>query len=67
MTDYAADSNGPGYISGDRPDLTDVDTAGPDYKQEATVPRDSETHAGEDVAIYAGGPGRIFSCNKICY
>jgi alkaline phosphatase len=25
--------------------------------QEATVPLGSETHAGEDVAIYATGPG----------
>jgi alkaline phosphatase len=25
--------------------------------QEVTVPLASETHAGEDVAIYAGGPG----------
>lgn len=40
-----------------RPDLTMVDTAAPDYLQEAAVSRGSETHAGEDVAIYAGGPG----------
>ncbi|MEC4685029.1 MAG: alkaline phosphatase [Nitrospirota bacterium] len=68
LTDYATDSNGlpyttlgyangPGYIPGDRPDLTGVDTAAPDYRQEATIPKRSETHAGEDVAIYAGGPG----------
>ncbi|MBK8809704.1 MAG: alkaline phosphatase [Acidobacteria bacterium] len=29
----------------------------PDYKQEALVPLASETHGGEDVAIYAIGPG----------
>jgi alkaline phosphatase len=40
-----------------RPDLTDVDTNNPNYLQEATVPMGSETHAGEDVAIYADGPG----------
>lgn len=68
LTDYATDSNGlpyttlgyangPGYIPGDRPDLTSVNTAAPDYRQEATLPKSSETHAGEDVAIYAGGPG----------
>jgi alkaline phosphatase len=34
----------------------DDDTAAPDFYQEALVPLDSETHAGEDVAIYAGGP-----------
>ncbi|GMT48218.1 MAG: hypothetical protein IEMM0007_1784 [bacterium] len=44
-------------IPGDRPDLAGVDTAGPDYRQEATIPKHSETHAGEDVATYAGGPG----------
>jgi alkaline phosphatase len=45
------------YIGGAaRPDLTDVDTAGPNYLQEATVPMASETHAGEDVGIYASGP-----------
>ena len=68
LTDYSTDANGlpyttlgyangPGYIPGDRPDLTGVDTADPDYKQEATLPRHSETHSGEDVAVYAGGPG----------
>jgi alkaline phosphatase len=39
-----------------RPDLTAVDTTAPGYMQEATVPMGSETHAGEDVAIYAQGP-----------
>jgi alkaline phosphatase len=40
-----------------RPDLTKVDTAAPDYLQEATVPLGSETHGAGDVPIYAGGPG----------
>lgn len=40
----------------ERPDLTYVDTANPTYMQEATVPMGSETHAGEDVGIYALGP-----------
>ncbi len=39
-----------------RPDLTHVDTAAPGYLQEATVPMGAETHAGEDVGIYARGP-----------
>ncbi len=39
-----------------RPDLTWHDTADPDYLQEVSVPLGSETHSGEDVAIYAGGP-----------
>ena len=40
-----------------RPDLTSVDTAAPDYMQEALAPLQAGMHAGEDVAIYAGGPG----------
>ena len=40
-----------------RPDLRGVDTQSPTYLQESAVPLASETHGGEDVAIYAGGPG----------
>jgi len=40
-----------------RADLTNVDTTSSGFHQEATVPKSSETHAGEDVAIYAKGPG----------
>jgi len=39
-----------------RPDLSAVNTSDPLYMQEATVPMASETHAGEEVAIYAEGP-----------
>lgn len=39
-----------------RPDLSDIDTSNSAYMQEATVPMGSETHAGEDVGIYALGP-----------
>jgi alkaline phosphatase len=42
---------------GGRADLTGVDTAAPSYLQEALVPMPAGTHSGEDVAIYAGGPG----------
>lgn len=42
-----------------RPDLTGVDTAHPDYMQEALVPMSSETHGGEDVGIWARGPGSV--------
>jgi len=71
-TELAADSlglpyttlgyaNGPGWrdavATGQRrPDLSGVNTAALGFLQEATVPLGSETHAGEDVAIYAGGP-----------
>ncbi|WP_059750805.1 alkaline phosphatase [Thiobacillus denitrificans] len=37
-------------------DMRSVDTTDPDFHQEALVPLSAETHAGEDVAIYAGGP-----------
>lgn len=40
-----------------RPDLSSVDTTHPDYMQEALVPLAGETHGGEDVGIWARGPG----------
>lgn len=40
-----------------RPDLTHVDTEHADYMQEALVPSKSESHGGEDVGIWARGPG----------
>ncbi len=40
-----------------RPDLADHDTEHPDYMQEALVPSKSESHGGEDVGIWARGPG----------
>ena len=40
-----------------RPDLSAVDTTAPDYMQEAMLPLSSETHGGEDVGIWAHGPG----------
>jgi alkaline phosphatase len=39
-----------------RPALTNAITEDPLYLQESTLPLGSETHAGEDVPIYAGGP-----------
>lgn len=60
--------NGPGYRGAPRvdprlevfPGLNGVVPAGPGdpaYLQEAAVPFASETHSGEEVAIYAIGPG----------
>ncbi|MDO5610120.1 MAG: alkaline phosphatase [Pseudomonadota bacterium] len=40
-----------------RPNLEDVDTQHPDYLQEAMIPMRSETHGGDDVGIWARGPG----------
>ncbi|HXG82720.1 MAG TPA: alkaline phosphatase, partial [Pyrinomonadaceae bacterium] len=50
-------ANGSGYREGRRPNLTQEEAVNPDFKQEATIPLGSETHAGEDVAIYADGAG----------
>ena len=44
-------------VRGPRPDLTHVDTTATDYLQEALIPLKSETHSGEDVAVFARGPG----------
>ena len=62
-------ANGPGSVfpalpegateaeaAGPRPDLSEIDTMSPDFLQQATVPLGSETHAGDDVAVYAWGP-----------
>ena len=49
-------ANGPGARKGGRVDLTNVDTNNLEFLQEALVPLGSETHGGEDVAIYARGP-----------
>ena len=40
-----------------RANLTEVDTTQPGFFQESLVPLQSETHSGEDVPIYAFGPG----------
>ncbi|XP_008050303.1 alkaline phosphatase, placental-like [Carlito syrichta] len=51
-------ANGPGYVlqSGIRPDVTEKESADPKYRQQAAVPLSGETHAGEDVAVFARGP-----------
>ena len=51
---------GPGaaWVGGPRPDLSEVDTsADKNYIQQAAIPAEDDTHGGEDVAIYARGPG----------
>ncbi len=51
-------ANGPGYsAAAARPDLTEVDTTDPDYRPLGGAPLEAETHGGEDVAVYALGPG----------
>ncbi|MDY7097030.1 MAG: alkaline phosphatase [Pseudomonadota bacterium] len=47
--------NGPGSIAGKDP-RPDPET-GVSARQQSTIPLGSETHGGEDVALYAQGPG----------
>ena len=64
-------ANGPGSICTqqpdkkwlcDRPDLTNTDTTALNFLQPSLTPLGSETHGGEDVAIFARGPGaNLFS------
>ncbi|NNU16570.1 alkaline phosphatase [Parvularcula sp. ZS-1/3] len=39
-----------------RPFVEEQEALDPDYKQQALIPHFSETHGGQDVAIYAVGP-----------
>jgi len=57
--------NGPGSVLikqgddtyfGTRPNVTQEIATDPEYLQQATIPMSSETHSGEDVAVYAKGP-----------
>jgi alkaline phosphatase len=48
--------NGKGAIKGERKDLTSEEVQAPDFLQQAAVPTDSETHGGEDVALFGIGP-----------
>jgi alkaline phosphatase len=62
-------ANGPGAVmppapqptaeapAATRPDLSAVDTKAIGFRQQSLVPLYSETHGGEDVAIYAWGAG----------
>lgn len=49
--------NGPGFRAGKRPDYREANPADPDFRQEALVGRRSSSHGGEDVPVYARGPG----------
>ena len=56
--------NGPGACTATedgfdctRKDLTGVDTTDKDFLQQSLYPMWSETHGGDDVAIFASGPG----------
>ena len=49
--------NGPNVRDANAPALTDNMVQAPDYQQQTAVHMSSETHAGEDVPLYATGPG----------
>lgn len=46
-------ANGPGAVRGERP----IPETGISARQQSLVPLGSETHGGEDVALFATGPG----------
>jgi alkaline phosphatase len=46
-------ANGPGAVKGERP----VPETGIAARQQSLVPTGAETHGGEDVALFATGPG----------
>ncbi|MBL4836929.1 MAG: alkaline phosphatase [Kordiimonadaceae bacterium] len=48
--------NGPGAIAGERKTLTQEEVLSPRFQQQAAYPLKSETHGGEDVALFAVGP-----------
>jgi alkaline phosphatase len=58
---YASGQTGCHMVEGKpdctREDLSDVDTTDPNFLQPSLVPMYSETHGGDDVAIFATGPG----------
>ncbi|KAK4874973.1 hypothetical protein RN001_014333, partial [Aquatica leii] len=49
-------ANGPSAVYGHRPSITTHNLEESDYKYPSLVMLDSETHGGEDVAIFANGP-----------
>lgn len=54
---------GPGaaWVGGPRPDLSETDTVNDkNFIQQAAIPAEDDTHSGEDVAIYARGPGATY-------
>lgn len=48
--------NGPGAVDKPRPSVDPEATSNPDYRQQALIKLGSETHGGEDVAVYGKGP-----------
>ena len=54
---------GPGgnWVGGPRPDISETDTSNDkNYIQQAAIPAEDDTHGGDDVAVYARGPGAAY-------
>ncbi|KAM5266731.1 intestinal-type alkaline phosphatase-like [Hipposideros larvatus] len=51
-------ANGPGFAlsGGSRPNVDESQSSDREYQQQTAVPLSSETHGGDDVAVYARGP-----------
>lgn len=49
-------ANGPGAVTGARPDPAGHDTTAINYQQQSLVPLSSASHGGEDVSVRASGP-----------
>lgn len=54
---YPHDPTGYQRAEQGRPNLEHVDTEAEDYEQESMIPLGAETHGGDDVAVFARGPG----------
>lgn len=48
--------NGRGAIKGERKDLSNEEVLDLEFQQQAAIPTESETHGGEDVALFGIGP-----------
>lgn len=54
--------DGPGGITGERPNPAELDTQDPHFIAPAMVPARGESHGGQDVPLYATGPwAHLFS------
>jgi alkaline phosphatase len=57
IVDGSVESAPRGIAPGRAQDLSAVDTTDPDFHQQSLVGMAAETHGGEDVALFARGPG----------
>lgn len=53
---YASGPGNSDHFTGERVNPRGQKYTDPHFRQPSTVPEDEETHAGEDVGVYASGP-----------